>query len=134
MDDPGSRPFTLPQVADIADVEYARLHSWVKKGLLSASILTSTGSGSPNLFSAQDAQKARILADLSRAGVEYSSLENAAKSIDDHGVPEGDLYLSINGSVEFLEPNTTLADFQGPTIVYPLRLAREATARVTPIP
>jgi DNA-binding transcriptional MerR regulator len=127
MDDPGNRPLTLPQVAEIAEVEYPRLHSWVRKGLLSASILTSTGTGSPNLFSIQDAEKARILADLSRAGVEFSSLKEAAKKIDHHGVPDGDLYLSVNGSVEFLKPSTTLADFKGPAIVYPLRLAREAT-------
>lgn len=126
MDDPGSRPLTLPQIADIAGVEYARLHSWLKKGLLSASVLESTGSGSPNLFSLDDAEKARVLADLSRAGVEFSSLEEAAKKIHD-GLPDEDLYLSVNGSVEFLDPKTPLEEIKDPAILYPLRLAREAT-------
>ena len=127
MDDPGSQPLTLPQVAEIAEVEYARLHSWVKRGLLSASVLASTGTGSPNLFSPQDAEKARILGDLSRAGVDFSSLEEAAAKIGNNGVPDGDLYLSVNGSVEFLEPSTRLAELKDPAILYPLRLAREAT-------
>jgi DNA-binding transcriptional MerR regulator len=130
MDDLGTKPLTLPQVADIAEVEYARLHSWVKRGLLAPSILASTGTGSPNLFSRQDALKARILADLSRAGVDFSSLEEAARELERNGDRlDGEAVLAVNGSVEFLDPSSSLAEIDEPMIIYPLALARSAAER-----
>ena len=44
-----SRLPTLPQVAEIVDVEYGTLHSWLKRGLLRPSCRQSSGIGVPNL-------------------------------------------------------------------------------------
>ena len=124
-------PFTLPQVAEVAEVEYARLHSWLKRGLVRASVRTSTGSGTPNLFSRNDVLRARILGDLDRAGVNFKSLEKTAEKLNAHDeFLEGEGVLSVNGSVEFFASSQPLAEIKEPAVIYPLYLARAATQQV----
>ncbi len=100
--DAADRPLTLPELAEVAEVEYARLHSWLKRGLVQASVQTSTGSGRPNLFSRDDALRARILGDLDRAGVNFKSLQKTAEKLNAHSeFLQGEGVLSVNGTVEF---------------------------------
>lgn len=127
MMDAADRPLTLPQLAEVAEVEYARLHSWLKRGLLRASVQTSTGSGSPNLFSSEDALRARILGDLVRAGVSFKSLQKTAEKLNAHSeFLQGDGVLSVNGSVEFFSSGQSMGEIKEPGVVYPLSLARAA--------
>lgn len=128
MMDPADRPLTLPQVAEVAEVEYARLHSWLKRGLLRASVQASTGTGIPNLFSTKDALQARILGDLDRAGVSFPSLEATARKLNTQSeFLEGDGVLSVNGTVELFSSSQSMGEIKEPGVVYPLALARAAT-------
>lgn len=129
MESSGSGPLTLPQVAQSAGVEYATLHSWLKRGLLNASLQTSLGTGSPNLFSERDALAARILADLRRAGVDLQHLERVADELKVHPEQiEGNGALVINGSVDLVESTQSLDEVltdRKPAVVYRLAWARE---------
>lgn len=118
------RTFTLPELALLIEVEYRTLHTWVGRGLLSASREQAQGSGTRNVFDSGDAVEAYVLADLRRAGVELSRLEQVAaelrESRDDRG--DGSVLLCINGSV-FLASPEQLAEVVGrasPTLVYNL--------------
>jgi DNA-binding transcriptional MerR regulator len=133
MKDAADRPLTLPQVAEIAEVEYARLHSWLKRGFLQPSVQISTGTGSPNLFSGKDALQARILADLDRAGVSFKSLQKTAEKLNaNRQFLESDGVLSVNGSVELLSTGQSMAEIKEPSVVYPLALALAATEQRLP--
>lgn len=126
--DAADRPLTLPQLAEVAEVEYARLHSWLKRGLVQASIQPSTGTGRPNLFSREDALRARILGDLDRAGVSFKSLEKTAEKLNAHReFLQGEGVLSVNGTVEFFSSGQSMAEIKEPGVVYPLSLAHVAT-------
>jgi DNA-binding transcriptional MerR regulator len=126
--DAADQPLTLPQLAEVAGVEYARLHSWLKRGLVRASVQTSTGTGRPNLFSKEDALRARILGDLDRAGVSFKSLQKTAEKLNAHSeFLQGEGVLSVNGTVEFFSSSQSMAEIKEPGVVYPLSLARAAT-------
>jgi DNA-binding transcriptional MerR regulator len=95
---------TLPEIASAAEVEYRTLHIWLRRGLIRASLVTGSGSGSPNLFNESDLLEARVLADLRRLGAEMSVLERTARALQAH--PHrlcGDETLIINGTVEIVE-------------------------------
>jgi DNA-binding transcriptional MerR regulator len=134
MDSLGQRPLTLPQVATAAEVEYATLHSWLKRGLLTASVQASTGTGSPNLFSPRDALTARVLADLRRTGVDLDSMEKASNELQKQGENlTGEEVLVVNGRVELLDSTQPLADVlreREPAVIYELAWAREAVEAV----
>lgn len=134
MDSLGQRPLTLPQVATAAEVEYATLHSWLKRGLLTASVQVSTGTGSPNLFSSRDALTARVLADLRRSGVDLESMEKASGELQKRGDNlTGEEVLVVNGRVELFASTPPLADVlqeRKPALIYELAWAREAVEAV----
>lgn len=126
--DAADRPLTLPELAEVAEVEYARLHSWLKRGLVRASVQASTGTGRPNLFSRDDAVRARILGDLDRAGVSFKSLQKAAEKLNAHSESlqvEG--VLSVNGTAEFFSSSQLVGEIKEPSVIYPLYLAHAAT-------
>jgi DNA-binding transcriptional MerR regulator len=91
---------TLPQVAEIVGVEYRTLHSWLSRGLLSPSAQKSSGTGVPNLFSADDAVRAKVIADLRGSGVGFDRLTEAADKLSAHpsALTDGAMVL-VNGSV-----------------------------------
>jgi len=126
MDISEQRPLTLPQVAAAAEVEYATLHSWLKRGLLVASLQTSTGSGMPNL--------ARVLADLRRAGVDFESLEKASRELHKRRETlSGEEILAVNGRVDLFEADQPIEDLlqeREPAVAYRLSWAREAVESI----
>jgi len=134
MDISEQRPLTLPQVAAAAEVEYATLHSWLKRGLLVASLQTSTGSGMPNLFSLRDALTARVLADLRRAGVDFESLEKASRELHKRRETlSGEEILAVNGRVDLFEADQPIEDLlqeREPAVAYRLSWAREAVESI----
>src|SRR5688572_1093173 len=77
-------PLTLPQLAELAGVEYRTLHTWLKRGLLAPSVQPSSGTGTPNLFGNEDAVRARVLADLRRAGISLEVLAHAGARLQEH--------------------------------------------------
>ena len=123
------QPLTLPQVAEAADVEYRTLHTWMKRGLLPASRQTSTGQGTPNLFSFQDVLKARILGDLRNAGIDLELVERTATGLQKAGELRADDVLLVNGKVQILPNGTDLdaaLDEAQPSIVYRVSWATAA--------
>jgi DNA-binding transcriptional MerR regulator len=95
---------TLPQLAEAVDVEYRTLHSWLVRRLLRPSVQTSSGTGTPNLFSIEDAVRAKVIADLRRSGVSFDRLEQAARELDENpkALTEGAIVL-VNGSVSVVD-------------------------------
>ena len=85
MSDPAerqtTRTFTLPQIAEIAAIDYRTLHNWQKRGMLRASHQTATGSGTTNHFTPTDALQVLTLAELRRSGVEVRVLESVADRV-----------------------------------------------------
>jgi DNA-binding transcriptional MerR regulator len=122
---------TLPQVAELADVEYRTLHTWVKRGLLEPSLRRSEGTGTPNLFRTEDAVAARVLADLRRAGLSIEALEGASSALRDaRDSLARPAVLLVNGTVTLyadFESATDALDRPGATLVY---RTREAVERV----
>jgi DNA-binding transcriptional MerR regulator len=130
MFEAGQGALSLPQVAEIAGLERATLHSWVKRGLIRASIQNSTGTGRPNVFTYGDALAIRVLADLRRTGVELDALQRAAEKLDEkRNVLAGDEVLVVNGSVDLLTSDQPIADVlqeRQAAVCYELAWAREA--------
>lgn len=127
-------PLTLPQVAEAAEVEYRTLHTWVKRGLLEPSFNVSTGAGRPNLFSFQDALKARILGHLRSAGIDLEMLERTAKGLKQ--VPElgNEHTLLLNGSLHVLSGDADIDDEikeKQPSLIYRVSWATEALSKVS---
>ena len=123
------KPLTLPQVAEVADVEYRTLHTWVKRGLLQPSFHASTGAGSPNLFSYQDALKARILGHLRSAGIDLELIERTAKGLQKWSTLETDDTVLVNGKVSILKGDADLdaaIDEEMPSVVYRVSWASAA--------
>lgn len=118
------RTFTLPELAQLVDVEYRTLHTWVGRGLLAASREQAQGSGTRNVFDCSDALEAYVLADLRRAGVELCKLEQVSAELRqsrDRRTGSGNVLL-INGSVS-LSRHEDLAEAvsrTSPTLVYDL--------------
>jgi len=124
------RTFTLPELAALIEIEYRTLHTWIGRGLLSASCEQAHGSGTRNLFDRADAVEAYVLADLRRAGVELGKLEQVAAYLRDlrsHDAEE-DRVLVINGSVSLASRDQLgrAASKVSPTLVYDLQHARSA--------
>jgi DNA-binding transcriptional MerR regulator len=116
-----SRLLTLPQVAEMVDVEYRTLHSWLKRGLLRPSCQESSGIGVPNLFSPQDVVQAKVIADLRHHGVSFERLSEAATKLDAHpsALKTGAAVL-VNGSVSVVDEDEAAAAIKGEslTLVY----------------
>jgi DNA-binding transcriptional MerR regulator len=92
---------TLPEVAEIVEVEYRTLHTWVRRGLLQPSQRSASGTGTPNLFSAQDAVTAKVLADLRRGGIAIDELARVSDALQAHREPlTEDSILLLNGQVD----------------------------------
>jgi len=98
---------TLPQLARVVGVEYRTLHSWLRRGLVKPSVQASSGTGVPNLFTADDAVRAKIVADLRQHGVGFALLREAAQQLCDRPqtLEQGEIVL-VNGRV-------TIVDAQG---------------------
>ena len=133
---PAERTFTLPQLASLVDVEYRTLHTWVRRGLLTASCQRAHGSGTRNLFDLADAHEAYVLADLRRAGVELAKLEAVAAQLRvTRADRAGHDVLLVNGCVS-LSSRDGLVDAVAtvsPTLVYDLASASAAfTQRLEP--
>jgi DNA-binding transcriptional MerR regulator len=126
------RTFTLPELASLVGVEYRTLHTWVGRGLLAASCEQAQGSGTRNVFDRSDALEAFVLADLRRAGVELSKLEEVGTELRrsrERRTGSGDVLL-INGSVS-LSRRDDLVEAVGrtsPTLVYDLAHAYSGLA------
>jgi len=92
---------TLPEVAEIVDVEYRTLHTWVRRGLLQPSLRSSSGTGTPNLFTARDAVAAKVLADLRRDGIAIDQLARVSDALQaHHDALTEDSILLLNGRVD----------------------------------
>jgi DNA-binding transcriptional MerR regulator len=129
---PPDMPLTLPQVAEVAEVEYRTLHNWVKRGLLEPSFHASTGAGSPNLFSFQDALKARILGHLRSAGIDLEMLERTAHGLKKIPELKSENTLLLNGSLSVLGGDADIdAEIKEkqPSLIYRVSWAAEALAK-----
>jgi DNA-binding transcriptional MerR regulator len=129
---PPETPLTLPQVAEVAEVEYRTLHNWVKRGLLEPSFHASTGAGSPNLFSFQDALKARILGHLRSAGIDLEMLERTAHGLREVSELEGEDMLLLNGKLSVLKGGADIdAEIKEkqPSLIYRVSWATEALSK-----
>jgi DNA-binding transcriptional MerR regulator len=129
-----ARTFTLPEIAEFAQIEYRTLHLWLRRGLLRPSLRVAHGSGHANLFDESDVLGARVIADLRRAGLGMPLLERAAEALHrDDLVLTGNEYLLINGKVEIVsapaEVGPSLADATT-TVVYNTAAAREALDKI----
>ncbi len=116
-----SRLLTLPQVAEIVEVEYRTLHSWLRRGLLRPSCQESSGIGVPNLFSAEDAVQAKVIADLRRSGLSFDLLNQTAEQLDQHpaALMTGCAVL-VNGTVSIVDEDHAAAAVKSEslTLVY----------------
>jgi DNA-binding transcriptional MerR regulator len=129
---PPDTPLTLPQVAEVAEVEYRTLHNWVKRGLLEPSFHASTGAGSPNLFSFQDALKARILGHLRSSGIDLEMLERTAHGLKEVSELKSENTLLLNGRLSVLDDDADIDDeikVKQPSLIYRVSWATEALSR-----
>lgn len=95
--------FTLPELSKALDVQYRTLHSWVERGLLEPGVRRSKGTGTPNLFSRQDAVMACILAELRAAGVKFDLLAQAAQQLRETDCAlEEEAFMLVNGDVRIV--------------------------------
>jgi DNA-binding transcriptional MerR regulator len=95
--------YTLPQLSKTLDIQYRTLHSWVERDLLQPGVQRSTGTGTRNLFSAQDAVMAGILVELRAAGVNFDLLEQAAERLrDTDGALCREAFMLVNGDVKIV--------------------------------
>jgi DNA-binding transcriptional MerR regulator len=115
------RLLTLPQVAQMVGVEYRTLHSWLGRGLLRPSVQASSGIGVPNLFSVEDAVRAKVIADLRSSGLSFDLLGEAATKLDAHpdALTDGAMVL-VNGSVSVVDAQgaATAIKKESLTLVY----------------
>ena len=127
----GTQTFTLPQIAQIAAIDYRTLHNWQKRGMLRASHQTATGSGTTNRFTPTDALQVLILAELRRSGVEVRLLESIAdrvwelaSAIDE----DRQLLVITHGSVSLSSDSELGAHIRGgqPSVVVSLESSRRA--------
>jgi hypothetical protein len=126
-----ARTFTLPQIAEIAAIDYRTLHNWQKRGMLRASHQTATGSGTTNRFTPTDALQVLILAELRRSGVEVKILESVADDVWDVAEkvdPDHQLLIVSHGSVSLSSDEdfgAHVAD-ERPAVVLNIQGARRA--------
>lgn len=129
---------TLPQLAVAVGVEYRTLHSWLKRGLLAPSVQRSSGTGIPNLFTPEDAVKAKVVADLRQAGVSFERIAETVSMLDQHptALTRGAMIL-VNGSVHVTDAESAAAAIreEGLTLVYnTAHAARTVTASLASAP
>jgi DNA-binding transcriptional MerR regulator len=130
--DPAPRVYTLPELAEICEVDYRTLHNWQKRGILSPSRQEANGSGTKNLFDEADALQVVILAELRKDGVEVRRLQAVAAKIREL-IEEmaGDELLVISGDAVTLRRRTELEGRipeDSPTMVLSLSPARRILA------
>lgn len=95
--------YTLPQLSEALDIQYRTLHSWVERDLLRPGVQRSTGTGSRNLFSVEDAVMAGILVELRGAGVNFELLEQAAERLrETEGALRREAFMLVNGDVRIV--------------------------------
>lgn len=82
--------FTLPELAEMSEIDYRTLHNWQKRGMLRPSHVEANGSGTVSLFSETDAIQVLILAELRRAGVEVRILERIASKVREVAASPGE--------------------------------------------
>jgi DNA-binding transcriptional MerR regulator len=131
------RLLTLPQLAQTIGVEYRTLHSWLGRGLLRPSLQASSGTGSPNLFSIEDAVQAKIIAELRASGISFELLEQVAEHLQTNqtALTEGAVVL-VNGSVSVLPAADVPAahEQESPTLAYDTQYAiREVNAALAAV-
>jgi DNA-binding transcriptional MerR regulator len=126
---------TLPQLAEVVGVEYRTLHSWLKRGLVEPSMQRSRGTGVPNLFTSEDAVKAKVIAELRQAGLSFERLADTASLLGEHtrALTSGAIVL-VNGSVSIGDADEAASAIQQEslTLVYNTQhavLAVEASLR-----
>ena len=123
---------TLPQLAQAVGVEYRTLHSWLRRGLLEPSVQKSRGTGIPNLFTTTDAVKAKVIAELRRAGLSFDLLDQASARLNDHpsALVEGAMVL-VNGTVAVADTDAAIATItrEALTLVYNTKCAIDEIAR-----
>lgn len=120
---------TLPQLAEAVDVEYRTLHSWLKRGLIEPSMQRSRGTGIPNLFSRDDAVKAKVIADLRQAGLSLEILGETLSKLNAHStaLTDGAMVL-VNGNVAVVDAGQAAGAIEEAslTLVYNVRHAMAA--------
>jgi DNA-binding transcriptional MerR regulator len=95
--------FTLPELSKAFDVRYRTLQSWVERGLLEPGVSRSTGTGTPNRFSRQDAVMVCILSELRDAGVKFELLTQAAERLrKTDSALEEEAFMLVNGDVRIV--------------------------------
>src|SRR6478752_7940443 len=77
----GKAEFSLPELAQLSGIDSRTLHNWVQRGILTPSRQRANGSGTKNVFDADDALFLVILAELRRGGAEIKLLEDAAGAL-----------------------------------------------------
>ncbi len=115
------RLLTLPQLAWAIGVEYRTLHSWVGKGIVSPSIQSARGAGIPNLFSPEDAVKAKVIAGLREGGASFEQLASAAEQLDRQPrALHGGAVVLVNGSVSVVAEDRSASAIAAasPALVY----------------
>jgi hypothetical protein len=70
----------------------------------------SRGTGFPNLFSLEDAVRAKVIADLRRSGISFNRLQEAAERLDEHpeALNEG-AFMLVNGSISIVDAKAASA-------------------------
>lgn len=125
--------FTLPELARHLDVQYRTLQSWVERGLLQPSVQRSTGTGTRNVFDAEDAVTVCILVDLRAAGVSFETLERAADRLrTTRSALSRQAMVVLNGDVRVVFSRDEAAralDHGGLTLVYNTVDALDRVAR-----
>ena len=62
-----------PEVATQAGIDYRTFYNWVKRGFIRASFEKARGSGTRNTFTADDLERAILLAALVREGMQVEA-------------------------------------------------------------
>jgi DNA-binding transcriptional MerR regulator len=95
--------YTLPQLSEALSIQYRTLHSWVERDLLRPGVQQSTGTGTRNLFSNEDAVMAGILVELRGAGVNFELLAQAAERLrETEGALCREAFMLVNGDVKIV--------------------------------
>ena len=80
------------------------LRGSVKRGLIAPSLQLSRGTGTPNIFSREDAVKIKVIADLRQAGISFNVLAATLERLDQHptALADGAMVL-VNGTVSVVD-------------------------------
>jgi DNA-binding transcriptional MerR regulator len=127
--------FTLPELSKAFDVHYRTLHSWVERGLLKPGVSRSTGTGTPNRFSREDAVMVCILSELRDAGVKFELLTQAAERlrVTDSAL-DREAFMLVNGDIRIVfdsEDAASALERGGLTLAYNTGAALERCGALT---